>query len=51
MAGEGSDEFVYEVLQKLLPAADILRHVALLQNIGLDFLQRGLTGFDLRANA
>jgi len=50
-AGGSSDEFVDEVLQEFLAAADIAGHFALLEHVGFEVGEIALARLDFRANA
>ena len=50
-AGGGSDEFVDEVLQKLLATADVAGHFAFLEHVGFEVGEIALAGLDFRADA
>jgi hypothetical protein len=49
--GRGSDEFVEQVLQVLLPTTGVGRGFASLEHVGFQVLEAGLARLDLRADA
>jgi len=49
--GGGSDEFVNEVLQEFLAAADVAGYFTFLEHVGFEVGEIALAGLDFRAEA